>query len=93
MAAASEAMVNAANHSGSDRVSVYLEVEGGTAEVWVTDQGKGFDRATVPTDRRGLSESIEGRMSRQGGSGVVISSPGEGTEVHLSMPGVEAVRK
>lgn len=93
VAAASEAMINAANHSGTDRVSVYLEVEGGTAEVWVTDQGKGFDRATVPTDRRGLSESIEGRMSRQGGSTVVISSLGEGTEVHLSMPGVEAVRK
>lgn len=93
VAAASEAMVNAANHSGVDRVSVYLEVEDGAAEVWVTDQGKGFERAAVPDDRRGLTESIEGRMSRQGGSAVVVSSLGEGTEVHLTLPAVELVRK
>lgn len=93
VAAASEALVNAANHSGVDRVSVYLEVTDGTAEVWITDQGKGFDRSEVPADRKGLSESIERRMARQGGSGIIESSPGVGTEVHLTLPGVEVVRK
>ncbi len=81
--AATEAMVNAAKHSGEPRVSVYLEVDEGTAEVWVTDQGKGFDRLLVPDDRRGISESIIARMSRNGGLAEVNSSPGEGTEVHL----------
>ena len=93
VAAASEALVNAANHSGVDRVSVYLEVADGVAEVWITDQGKGFDRSEVPADRKGLSESIENRMARQGGSGVIESSLGMGTEVHLTLPGVEVVRK
>ncbi|CAN5128927.1 ATP-binding protein [soil metagenome] len=93
VAAASEALVNAANHSGVDRVSVYLELTDGTAEVWITDQGKGFDRSEVPADRKGLSESIERRMARQGGSGIIESSPGVGTEVHLILPGVEVVRK
>ena len=39
--------------------------------------------AAVPTDRRGLTESIEGRLERAGGRATVVSSPGEGTEVEL----------
>ena len=34
-------------------------------------------------DRRGLCESIYGRMDRHGGRAVVHSSPGAGTEVEL----------
>jgi signal transduction histidine kinase len=93
VAAATEAMVNAIAHSGSDRVSVYLEVGEGRAEVWITDQGKGFDRSSVPGDRKGLAESIEKRIARQGGTAVISSRPGEGTEVHLVLPGVELVTK
>ncbi len=40
----------------------------------------------VPDDRRGLAESIEGRMARAGGTAVVTSTPGEGTEVELTLP-------
>ena len=40
-------------------------------------------RATVPDDRRGIAESVVGRMSRHGGHAVVRSAPGEGTEVEL----------
>jgi signal transduction histidine kinase len=87
--AATEAMINAAQHSGAGRMSVYLEVGEGAAEVWVTDQGQGFDKTTVPSDRRGLADSVTGRMIRHGGVAVVESQPGEGTEVHLTMPGVK----
>ena len=54
--------------------------------VFVRDRGAGFDRATVPADRRGLAESIEGRMVRAGGSASVVSAPGEGTEIELALP-------
>jgi signal transduction histidine kinase len=54
--------------------------------VFVRDRGSGFDRAAVPTDRRGLVESIEGRMERAGGRASIVSSPGEGTEVELQQP-------
>jgi hypothetical protein len=37
----------------------------------------------VPADRRGLTESIVGRMARHGGRAVVHSTPGQGTEVEL----------
>jgi phage shock protein PspC (stress-responsive transcriptional regulator) len=89
--AATEALINAAQHSGAGRISIFLEVEGDIADVWVTDQGKGFDQKTVPPDRRGLADSVFGRMSRHGGSAAVESRPGEGTEVHLVMPGVKAI--
>jgi signal transduction histidine kinase len=84
--AAREAMVNAARHSGAPDVSVYLEVETDRATVFVRDRGKGFDTAAVPGDRRGVSESIVGRLARHGGKARVHSAPGEGTEVELVMP-------
>ena len=54
--------------------------------VFVRDRGSGFERAAVPSDRRGLAESIEGRMARAGGTATVVSAPGEGTEVELVLP-------
>src|SRR5690606_40112229 len=47
VAAAGEAMVNAAKHSGAAEVSVYAEVADGRVDVWVADQGKGFDSGSV----------------------------------------------
>jgi hypothetical protein len=40
----------------------------------------------VPPDRKGVTESIRGRMARRGGSAVIRSTRGEGTEVSLTMP-------
>lgn len=84
--AASEAMVNAAKHSGADRMSLFFEAEEENLLVYVTDQGKGFDLSGVGDDRRGITESIRHRVERMGGSVKIISEPGEGTEVVLTMP-------
>jgi signal transduction histidine kinase len=62
---------------------LYAEVAGGRTEVFVRDRGQGFDPAAVPDDRRGVTESIVGRMARHGGHGAVHSTPGTGTEVEL----------
>lgn len=83
VAAATEAMVNAAKHSGADRMSLYFEVEDDRLEVYVTDQGKGFDPDKVPADRKGISQSIRSRMEKVGGEVEIDSEPGEGTEVVL----------
>lgn len=85
LAAAREAMVNAARHGGG-QVSVYAEVSDDAAEVFVRDRGTGFDVASVPDDRHGLRESVVGRMDRNGGSATVRSTPGAGTEVGLRLP-------
>ena len=83
--AASEAMVNAAKHSGADKIDVFVEVDGDRVELFVRDRGKGFDADSVPEDRLGLRHSVIGRMERHGGRATVRSSPGTGTEVRLEM--------
>jgi len=83
VAAAREAMVNAAKFSGEPRVSVFVEVGPDRVEAFVRDRGRGFDPARVDPDRRGIADSIRGRMERVGGSAEVVSAPGEGTEVGL----------
>jgi signal transduction histidine kinase len=86
LAAAREATVNAAKWSGAGVISVYAEVEPKQVEVAVRDRGKGFDPGAVPGDRKGLAQSVHGRMSRHGGSAAVQSAAGEGTKVTLTMP-------
>ncbi len=86
VAAAAEAMVNAAKHSGAERMSLFLEVDDDHLEVFVTDQGRGFDPKTIPGDRRGIAESIQARVDRVGGSVTIESEPGEGTEVMMELP-------
>ena len=81
-----EAVLNAAHHAGVTTVDVYLEVEPHQATLYVRDRGKGFDPAAVDPDRRGLGESVHGRMARAGGRAEVRSSVGEGTEVELVVP-------
>ena len=86
LAAGREAVVNAAKWSGAEVVSVFVEVEPQSVSFYVRDRGRGFDVDTVPADRRGMSESIRGRMDRHGGTATIDSRPGEGTEVTLEMP-------
>ena len=87
IAATTEAMMNAAEHSGASKISVYAEMAGGSVDVYVSDQGNGFDRDSVGDDRRGIRESIEARMNRHDGIAMIESIAGEGTEVHLTMNG------
>ncbi|HEV7494582.1 PspC domain-containing protein [Baekduia sp.] len=84
VAAAREALANAVRHSASDEpIALYVEVAGGRTEVFVRDRGQGFDANAIPEDRRGVRESIVGRMARHGGTAAVHSTPGQGTEVEL----------
>jgi signal transduction histidine kinase len=84
--AAREAMTNAAKFAGVEEIDVYLEVTDAAVGVFVRDRGAGFDRDAVPADRKGLAESIEGRMERAGGRATIVTTPGGGTEVELHLP-------
>jgi signal transduction histidine kinase len=84
--AAREAMTNAAKFAGVGEISVYAEADSGAISVFVRDRGVGFERSSVPPDRRGLAHSIEQRMTRAGGRATIRSAPGEGTEVELTLP-------
>lgn len=86
VAAIREALVNAAHHAGIDHVDVFVEADDTELTGFVRDSGRGFDRAAVPDDRRGISESIVGRVQRAGGQALVVSQPTVGTEVEIRMP-------
>jgi len=86
LAAAREATVNAAKWSGASVISLFAEVEPEEVSLVVRDRGKGFDPEAVPEDRKGLAESVHGRMTRRGGTATVTSAEGEGTKVTLKMP-------
>jgi signal transduction histidine kinase/phage shock protein PspC (stress-responsive transcriptional regulator) len=86
VAAAREAMVNAAKFGAGSTVDVYAEAGEGELQVYVRDRGPGFDPDAVPADRRGVRESIVGRMLRHGGRAAIHSAPGAGTEVELTLP-------
>jgi Signal transduction histidine kinase len=85
VAATREALVNAARHAKVSTVSLYAEVEDDRLTVFVRDRGVGFDMSTVDKDRHGIRGSIIGRMQRHDGTARLRSTPGEGTEVELSI--------
>jgi signal transduction histidine kinase/phage shock protein PspC (stress-responsive transcriptional regulator) len=84
--AAAEAMTNAAKHSGASTISVYAEAGPEHVNLYVRDEGAGFDVDATPDGRRGVRDSIIGRMKRNGGTATIASGPGTGTEVHLRLP-------
>jgi signal transduction histidine kinase len=85
VAATREALVNAAKFSGQRTISLYAELREHHVEVFVRDRGDGFDPDGVAPDRKGISDSIVGRMARLGGDAHVRSTPGAGTEVRLRL--------
>ena len=84
VSAAAEAVRNAARHSGAPEVAVYVEL-GAQPVVFVRDRGRGFDPDAVPPDRRGIAESVRGRLRRHGGQALLRTAPGQGTEWELRL--------
>jgi signal transduction histidine kinase/phage shock protein PspC (stress-responsive transcriptional regulator) len=94
LGAAREALLNAAKHAPEPApIRVYAEIDGAGIEVFVRDRGPGFELAAVPSDRRGVRESIVGRMERAGGRAEIRSIPGGGTEVGLAIGRVDSARE
>ena len=89
VAAAREAMLNAAQHAGGE-VSVYAELTPEQVSIDVTDRGAGLDLDALPEGRMGVRESIIGRMERAGGTARIVPGPGgTGTSVRLAMPATQ----
>jgi signal transduction histidine kinase len=86
---AQEALNNALKHAAATSVTVSICAKGERVELEVMDNGQGFDPDTV-SDRGGMGlTSIRERAEKLGGSLTVLSAPGEGTRVKVSV-GVKA---
>ena len=81
-----EALRNVEQHAGTGQAEVTVTGGEGWAVVTVTDRGRGFDPAATPPSRRGIRESITGRMLAAGGRAAIASRPGAGTTVTVSWP-------
>lgn len=81
--AASEAMNNAARHSGSKTIDLFAEIRDSQVQVSVRDRGEGFDTSSPLS---GISHSIVDRVEAAGGSAEIKSAPGRGTEVLIKVP-------
>jgi signal transduction histidine kinase len=82
-----EALRNVERHAGTGQAEVTVSGGDGWAVVKITDRGRGFDPAATPPSRRGIRESITGRMLAAGGRAAIASRPGAGTTVTVSWPG------
>ncbi len=83
VAAAREALRNAARHAAGAPVYVFCQTASHGVELFVRDEGPGFDVEAVPAERRGIRDAIVGRMAFAGGWANIDSVPGEGTEVAM----------
>jgi signal transduction histidine kinase len=86
VACVGEALRNVERHAGTGEAEVTVTGGAGWAVVKITDHGRGFDPAATPPSRRGIRESITGRMRAAGGRAAIASSPGAGTIVTVSWP-------
>jgi anti-sigma regulatory factor (Ser/Thr protein kinase) len=86
VASVGEALRNVERHAGTGQAEVIVTGGAGWAVVEITDRGRGFDPDATPPSRRGIRESITGRMLAAGGRALIVSDPGEGTTVTVSWP-------
>ncbi len=86
VACVGEALRNVEQHAGTGQAEVTVTGGAGWAVVKISDRGRGFDPAATPPSRRGIRESITGRMLAAGGRAAIASRPGAGTTVTVSWP-------
>ncbi|WP_353827387.1 sensor histidine kinase [Agromyces sp. SYSU T0242] len=86
LGALGECLENVRRHAGVAVADVTVTDDEKTVRAMVTDQGAGFEPASVDPARLGFAESVVGRLHAVGGRARVFSSPGFGTTVMLEVP-------
>lgn len=81
-----EALNNSLKHSGATQVELHLHAQKGSVELEISDNGRGFDPpAGEHSGGMGL-RSMQERAVQLGGSCLVTSVPGSGTQVRVRLP-------
>ena len=97
-----EAINNVARHAAARNVEISLVLHDGTASVSIRDDGIGFDmnelstgtlkeidsgKLVISEDTRGLGLlGMQERIELLGGELEIVSNPGNGTQIHISVP-------
>jgi nitrate/nitrite-specific signal transduction histidine kinase len=72
-------------HAHAKQARITLDSDGDAMRLVVSDDGVGFDPATVPSGHLGL-EGMRARASRAGGKLAVQSRPGGGSRIEIDVP-------
>ena len=80
-----ETLNNAVKHSDATELRLQIHWQGQRLVVVVQDNGKGFDPATVKSERDGLANMAQ-RMNELGGHCLITSQPGQGCRIEFSIP-------
>ncbi len=82
---AQESLTNISRHAAATEVQVLLRVRGGDWELQISDNGCGFDPTVLRSGSFGLLGMRE-RVLTFGGRVQLLSSPGHGTRVVVTIP-------
>jgi PAS domain S-box-containing protein len=82
-----EALTNVARHAGTKTVVVQLWRAHDTLRITIADHGRGFDASAAPgaADAAGLL-GMQERAAALGGSLIIASTSGAGTQISASLP-------
>ena len=80
-----EAVTNISKYAHARQVWVSLAEQGSSVQVVVRDDGVGFDPAARTTSVYGLV-GMRFRIESVGGTLRLVSAPGQGTQLHVSLP-------
>jgi signal transduction histidine kinase len=82
---AQETMNNIAKHAEASQVSLRLSCDEWTINLFIRDDGHGFDINKVPSEHMGL-EIMRERAAGIGADLTIKSQPGDGTTVAVAWP-------
>jgi len=89
---AQEALSNAARHAEATTITLALQPQGTKITLTITDNGEGFEQETVD-ERHGLGlHTMQERVQELHGTFELISVPGQGTRIFISLPREEEER-
>jgi ligand-binding sensor domain-containing protein/two-component sensor histidine kinase len=80
-----EALQNAVRHAGASSLRVSITVKGGTLEIILEDDGRGFEAGAPKAGADGLRNMRE-RLEQLGGRCEIATAPGSGTRVVFRVP-------
>ncbi len=81
-----ESLTNVARHAEAKNISINLEQKNDSFVLSIADDGKGFDRQKVAEKRTLGILGMNERTAMIGGQYEIVSEPGKGTRVSVSVP-------
>ena len=82
-----ESLANIIKHAGAKNIEISLQCKRGKVHLKIVDDGKGFDTREQERTNKGLGLSVmRERAQLAGGTLQIISAPGQGTQIRLSIP-------